>query len=161
MLHVMTASALVAWGLFFNNSPAPKPQPKAAQISRTVHHPDAHSHHVPAESSQSGAYGQIDSHGLHALISANVDVFVADARPAKYDNGRRIPTARLLPYNASDSEIRRAIPNRSTLIVTYCGNARCPLSEKLAKRLTSMGYENVLKNPDGLRGWTDAGYSLR
>jgi rhodanese-related sulfurtransferase len=41
--------------------------------------------------------------------------------------------------------------------VTYCSNPACPNSQRVAARLTALGYTNVRKYREGIEDWTEAG----
>jgi rhodanese-related sulfurtransferase len=102
----------------------------------------------------------IDTAGLALLVRSSAPVHVLDARPDDYDDGKRIPGARQLPYNTDEKGAAEALANQDSLVVTYCSNLHCPMSRKLARRLRQLGYENVLVYPDGLAGWIAAGYPV-
>jgi rhodanese-related sulfurtransferase len=106
-------------------------------------------------------YGHMDTLALHALLNAKYISFVlADARTALFDDGDRIPGAVSLPSNSTPDAIDAAIPDKATLVVVYCNGLKCPASKKLADRLVSLGYQNVIKNPEGLDGWEAAGFPI-
>lgn len=113
-----------------------------------------------AEATDSQPRPTITGSALKALLDAKVPVVVADARSGKYDDGRRIPTAISLNAGSSEEEITKVIPNKDTLVVTYCANPKCPASSKLASHLTSLGYKNVIELPEGIDGWVAAGYTV-
>lgn len=94
---------------------------------------------------------------LDQLINSKEDVYLFDARSAKYDDGKRIPTGVALSYNASAKEVAEVIPYKNSLVITYCSNLQCPASAKLAKHLHDLGYTNVKEYPEGIKGWRDAG----
>lgn len=102
-------------------------------------------------------YGEIDSKGLMALINAGVPLVIFDSRAAKYDDGKRIPGAKLVPYNLSVEQMQQYIPAKESLIVTYCTSARCPLSKLQANKLIQQGYPNVIKYPGGIEEWVAEG----
>lgn len=103
---------------------------------------------------------EITTAGLEALIKAEADVAVFDARSGKYDDGKRIPGAKSLNAGSSEKEIAQAAPDKEQVIVTYCSNTKCPASAKLAERLRSMGYQNVIEYPVGIQGWIEAGHEV-
>ena len=102
----------------------------------------------------------IDTEGLQQIVSEGSSATIIDARSAKYDDGKRIPGAIALTADASDENIAAALPNKDAQIVTYCSNLKCPASDKLAKRLTALGYNNVVKYPEGIEGWSTAGQKV-
>ena len=102
----------------------------------------------------------IDTEGLQQIVSEGSGATIIDARSAKYDDGKRSPGAIALTADASDESIAAALPDKDAQIVTYCSNLKCPASGKLAKRLTALGYHNVVKYPEGIEGWSTAGQKI-
>ena len=51
----------------------------------------------------------------------------------------------------------RVLPDRAAPIVTYCSNPACANSQRVADRLTALGYTNVRKYREGIEDWTAAG----
>jgi rhodanese-related sulfurtransferase len=49
------------------------------------------------------------------------------------------------------------LPDRTAPIVTYCSNQACPNSQRVADRLTALGYTNVRKYAGGIEDWVSAG----
>jgi rhodanese-related sulfurtransferase len=102
----------------------------------------------------------VNTAALKALIRSGTPLTLVDARVGKYDDGRRIPNALNLSPEAQASEIQRVLPSKEALIVTYCGNLKCPASSMLAARLNSLGYKHVLKYPQGIEGWVKEGNAV-
>ena len=100
---------------------------------------------------------EISTATLEELIESRVPVTILDARTGKYDDGRRIPGAKGLGADSSEERIRTMLRSEDALIVTYCSNLQCPASRMLAKRLTELGYKNILEYPHGIEGWAAAG----
>ena len=100
---------------------------------------------------------ELSTAALATLVRAKAPAVILDARTAKWDDGQRIPGAQHLTYEASAADVSALLPRKDTLIVTYCGSQKCPLSHKLAHRLQSLGYTNVLEYRDGIKGWRAAG----
>ncbi|OGV47166.1 MAG: hypothetical protein A2X46_09930 [Lentisphaerae bacterium GWF2_57_35] len=94
---------------------------------------------------------------MRSILDAKTPVAVVDARTAQYDDGKRISGAISLPADSSTEAIEKALPDKNQLVVTYCSNLKCPASKILSEKLIEMGYKNVLKYPDGLEGWLQAG----
>ncbi|MCB1135532.1 MAG: rhodanese-like domain-containing protein [Chlamydiia bacterium] len=118
---------------------------------------------VPATAATpaSRAYGKLDTKALEIMLRSPTPPVMLDARKPRYDDGERIGNAVLMPPGTSAEEIARVVPNKDTLIVTYCSHMRCPLSHELAEDLIGKGYRNVLVYPYGLKGWKEAGLSLK
>lgn len=106
------------------------------------------------------SYGKIDTQGLKSLVDSKAPVVVVDARSAQWDDGKRIPGAIMLTSDSSDEAIAAALPSKDALVVTYCSNLKCPASAKLAEKLVGLGYKNVVKYPEGLAGWVEAGHEV-
>jgi rhodanese-related sulfurtransferase len=65
-----------------------------------------------------------------------------------------IPGAIHLGKGVIERDIERAIPDKSTQIVLYCGGGfRSALA---ADNIQKMGYRNVISMDGGWRGWTEA-----
>lgn len=104
---------------------------------------------------------KISTDALSALLRSGVKMTVLDARSGKYDDGRRIPGAKSLASKASAAEIATvAGADKSTLIVTYCSNVKCPASKRLAGALRDLGYVNVIEYEEGIDGWAAAGKTV-
>lgn len=48
----------------------------------------------------------------------------------------------------------------SPRVIVYCDGPECGASERLAKRLTESGLQNISVLPDGFPGWEEAGYPV-
>ena len=97
---------------------------------------------------------EIDTPALKTLVRAKVSIVIVDARGVQKT---RIPGAVAMNVRAKDEEIVKAVPDKNTLVVTYCGGPQCPLSTMLAKRMHGLGYQNVLEYRAGIRGWVASG----
>ncbi len=113
-----------------------------------------------SQDSQTHAYQTITAEGLKSWLDAGKSVTILDARTREYDDGKRLPGAKFLPYNAKDEEVRQAIPSTESTVVVYCSSPKCPASKFLADRLVEMGYKNVYKYPDGISDWTSKGFPV-
>jgi rhodanese-related sulfurtransferase len=116
-----------------------------------------------AECAKTGCAAKIaktNTTGLKAMMDAGVKVTLLDARTGKYDDGRRIPGAGSLAPNATAEDAAKAIPSKEALVVTYCSSTKCPASEMLAAQLKKLGYSNVIKYPEGIAGWAEAGLDV-
>lgn len=105
-------------------------------------------------------YKEIDTRNLKELIDSKKPIILIDARTAEHDDGTRIPGAINLPYNATSEQIASKIPQKEALVVVYCSGVKCPASKYLAETLVKQGYSNVLKYPEGIDGWMQAGYNV-
>jgi rhodanese-related sulfurtransferase len=114
----------------------------------------------PAKAGTHG-YTKIDTDGLDKLIQSGEEFVLIDARSGKYDDGRRIGSAKQLAATASEEEIAKALPNKDAKIVAYCSSKKCPASAMLLDRLATLGYKDLVKYPDGIGGWADAGKPVK
>jgi rhodanese-related sulfurtransferase len=99
----------------------------------------------------------INTEGLAALIRLKTPMTLLDARTGKFDDGRRVPGAKVLAPTAKDEEVAAMLPDKQALIVTYCVNVKCQASPMLAKKLRGLGYTNVIEYHEGIEGWAAAG----
>lgn len=104
--------------------------------------------------------GRLNTAALAALMATRTPMVIVDARPAKYDDGKRIPGAKSVSADSSDDEIKAMLPDKSDLIVAYCVNPECPASPQLAEKLRKMGYKNVVEYSEGIEGWQKAGHEV-
>jgi rhodanese-related sulfurtransferase len=93
---------------------------------------------------------------LKAAIEADT-VTVVDALGGEYYAAQHLPGA--IPLVADDVAVRAGelLPDKNAAIVTYCSNAQCPNSERVATLLRGAGYTNVRKYRDGIQDWLEAG----
>ncbi|GEM_PF-2512790 len=105
-------------------------------------------------------HNEIQTNELKRMMETNKDLILVDARKRKNDDGYRIGNARLVPPDAPPTHIRAALPSKSSTIVVYCASAKCPASVNLARRLISMGYEDVHVYKAGIKGWVNAGNKM-
>lgn len=56
-----------------------------------------------------------------------------------------------------EDNIQQAVPEKNTPVVVYCQNTDCPVSEKAARKLDSLGYSNVYDYAAGKEDWQEAG----
>ena len=111
----------------------------------------------PVAGKESSNHAEINTSGLKALLAANADLVLVDARSGKYDDGKRIPGAQSLNSGSSEKEIESVVSDKNALIVTYCSNLKCPASAQLAEKLRKLGYDNVIEYPNGIQGWIEDG----
>lgn len=106
-------------------------------------------------------YRIIHTEALNRVVrSANPTVVIIDARGIKTDNGKRIPSAKAIPFDAPNNNITANIPEKQATIIVYCENAQCDESNILIDRLMKMGYTNVWKYPEGIEDWEKSGLQV-
>jgi rhodanese-related sulfurtransferase len=101
--------------------------------------------------------GTINTEGLEALIASNVPMTILDARGGKWDDGKRIASARNLTSDASAEQAQKLIPSKGSLVVLYCSNPECSASGRLATKLSELGYTNLLTYEEGIEAWINSG----
>ncbi|HNW34310.1 MAG TPA: rhodanese-like domain-containing protein [Candidatus Ozemobacteraceae bacterium] len=116
--------------------------------------------HFQTSSLKSPGGSSITTEGLKALLQSKVPLTILDARSGIFDDRRRIPGAKALNAESKVSEIVKILPEKESLIVTYCANLKCPASHNLSERLKSLGYKNVLEYPEGIAGWIKSGHEV-
>jgi rhodanese-related sulfurtransferase len=96
---------------------------------------------------------------LKAAIDAGA-VTVVDALGGDYYAKQHLPGAIAMVEADVDRLAPQLLPNRAAAIVTYCSNAACPNSQRVADRLSRLGYQNVRKYREGIEDWVRAGLPL-
>ena len=84
-------------------------------------------------------------------------VTVVDALGGEYYAKQHLPGAIPLVESDVPEQAAQLLPDRHAPIVTYCSNPACPNSQRVAERLTALGYTNVRKYREGIEDWTAAG----
>ena len=69
-----------------------------------------------------------------------------------------IPGAIHLGRGVIERDIEKAVPDKNTRVVLYCGGGY--RSALAADNLQKMGYRDVISMDGGWRGWTDAGFPV-
>lgn len=81
---------------------------------------------------------------------------LVDARdPVQYGR-EHIPGAINVPY--VDIRAGANLPPRDALIVIYCSDRDCPISQYAYTALQTLGYTNLYDMREGIQGWKAAGY---
>ncbi len=128
------------------------PPPEAAPLTRAAQALlDAANARVP----------QVDTAGLVAQLKAHPETVVLDVRtPAEVDDSGHIAAPRFVNITRGLLEFRieRAVPDKNTPIVVYCGvSQRSPLA---AETLMKLGYTSVKNYRDGFVNWRRAGLPI-
>ena len=96
---------------------------------------------------------------LRAEIDAGT-VTVVDALGGAYYEKQHLPGAIALVEDDVADRAAVLLPDKAAAIVTYCSNVACPNSERVAEKLTALGYTNVRRYREGIEDWADAGLPL-
>ena len=105
-------------------------------------------------------YSIINTEALATLLRSGTDIVLIDARSAKWDDGRRLPGAKVLTDKTTEKEALALIGGKDKLVVAYCTNLKCGASKRLANRLVELGFENVMKYPEGIDEWQAEGHKV-
>ena len=98
---------------------------------------------------------------LRRKLDAGESFVLVDALAPMIYAHSHLPEAINLPAAAVDpTRVARRIPDRDTEIVVYCANADCDDSLFTARKLTELGYTNVLHYAGGKDEWRELGYPL-
>lgn len=106
---------------------------------------------------ESHPWEEIDASKLETMINSEIPMELVDARTDKWFDGTLISGAKRLPADSSDMAIAQALPNKTELVVVYCGGEKCPASKQLAQRLVNVGYKNVFDYHGGISEWKALG----
>ncbi|MBL8676755.1 MAG: rhodanese-like domain-containing protein [Alphaproteobacteria bacterium] len=102
---------------------------------------------------QASDHGVIDAKALKNLIDTKTNMVILDARNKQWDDGRRIPGGKSVPFDSSPEAVLLAAPHKDSLIVVYCGAYQCPQGRTLADRMTNEGYTHILEYAGGMHEW--------
>lgn len=101
---------------------------------------------------------KIDIEGLKALRESGEVFALIDSRGGKYFDGEVIEGAKHLPVDEQTEEkLSEIVPDKSTKVVFYCSNVKCPASELGGFKAKASGYDNVYKYPGGFEEWKKMG----
>ena len=89
-------------------------------------------------------------------MDAGEKMIIVDVREDNEWARGHIPGAVHLGKGVIERDIEKAIPDKETPLVLYCGGGfRSALA---ADNLQKMGYRNVTSMDGGWRGWTESGF---
>jgi rhodanese-related sulfurtransferase len=96
-----------------------------------------------------------DIPAVKKLLDARAKPILIDVREDSEWARGHVPGAIHLSKGIIERDIERAIPDKNTPLVLYCGGGfRSALA---ADNIQKMGYRNVISMDGGWRGWTEAG----
>ncbi len=97
---------------------------------------------------------------LRTALATRSDVVVVETlRAEHYDQGH-LPGAVHLHPDDVERRAAQVLPDRETLVVTYCSNSACGNSRAAAEKLAKLGYRNVRRYEAGKQDWQEAGLPL-
>ncbi len=74
---------------------------------------------------------------------------------ARGQGATAIKGAKFLAADAKDSEIQELLADKTSMVIVYCGNVKCPASMTLAERLVGLGYTNISHYAGGIAEWEE------
>jgi len=100
---------------------------------------------------------EITREELKAKVDRGEDLVVVETLGPRYYEDAHLPGAINIPYTEVEELAPAMLPDRSVEIVVYCSNKACQNSPQAARRLTTLGYENVYDYEEGKQDWIEAG----
>ena len=94
---------------------------------------------------------------LKTKMDRGDDLTLIEALPRRYYEDAHLPGAVNVPHDRIDELAPALLPDKSREIVVYCSNRACQNSPQAARRLISLGYENVRDYEEGKQDWIGAG----
>lgn len=94
---------------------------------------------------------------LKGKMDRGEESFLVDTLGEKYYWHSHLPGALNLPLEQID-QAREVLPDKGAEIIVYCIDPPCEISEKAARKLEAMGYENVRDYQGGKQDWLEAGF---
>ncbi|HEX2874014.1 MAG TPA: rhodanese-like domain-containing protein [Polyangiaceae bacterium] len=103
---------------------------------------------------------EISVQELATRLNSSKPPAVAEILGPQYFASGHLPGAINLPLEGFAESAVRHLPNKSADIVVYCASATCQNSDIAARKLQSLGYQNVRLFRGGKAAWKDAGHPL-
>ncbi len=101
-------------------------------------------------------YSEVDTPIVKSAQKKNNAVII-DARPYKKYLQSTIPGAIAIPDTQVDKLVGKFPADKNIKVITFCGGYHCGKSHKVAKKMLSMGYTNVVVYAGGLPKWKKDG----
>ena len=103
----------------------------------------------------------IDTETLKEVMESGSPFILLDARGDHWNDRNIIPGAKLAASDFSEARLASLIPSKESLIIVYAFSASCPKGRMLVDKLMSLGYQNIMEYPEGLKVWRDvSGYPV-
>lgn len=99
----------------------------------------------------------ISTTDLDSKIRSGQDFVLLEALPPHHYAQKHLPGAKNMPHDAVDQLAAGLIGNREREVVIYCASPTCQNSSVAARRLETLGYQNVRVFEGGKSAWEDAG----
>ncbi len=101
-------------------------------------------------------YSEVDTAVVKSAQKKNNAVII-DARPYKKYLQSTIPGAIAIPDTDMNKLLGKFPADKNIKVITFCGGYHCGKSHKVAKKMLSMGYKNVVVYAGGLPKWKKDG----
>ncbi|MBI4009061.1 hypothetical protein HY357_02410 [Candidatus Roizmanbacteria bacterium] len=101
---------------------------------------------------------EITTQELKKLISGKKKFILLDCRGVDYYLWEHLPGARNIRWKYVQNQASKIIPDKKTLIVTYCDGFTCSASIRCYKNLVKLGYKNILEYSGGIADWKAYGF---
>ncbi|MEN8304451.1 MAG: rhodanese-like domain-containing protein, partial [Campylobacterota bacterium] len=101
-------------------------------------------------------YSEVDTAVVRSAQKKNNAVII-DARPYKKYLQATIPGAIAIPDTDMNQLLGKLPADKKIKVITFCGGYHCGKSHKVAKKMLSMGYKNVVVYAGGLPKWKKDG----
>ena len=98
----------------------------------------------------------ISTEKLKSKLDQGHPIALLDVRGDEDFDKEHLPGAMAAPLGYIGEGIACCLVKGAEIIV-YCGSTECTASEEGVKRLQDMGFTNVMRYKDGIKGWKDAG----
>lgn len=100
---------------------------------------------------------EISTQELVALRESDRKFVLLDCRGVDYFNWEHIPGAQNIRWKYIAEKTQHSIPDKNTLIVTYCDGFTCKASVRCYENLLKAGYTNLLEYSGGIADWVAHG----
>ena len=95
---------------------------------------------------------------LQELMHDEMPPLILDVLPLESFHRQHLPGALNIPLDEHfDERVLATVSDMRRRLVVVCQTLDCTLSEKAARRLDELGYEDVLDYAGGMTDWMDAG----
>ncbi len=118
-----------------------------------------------------GGYKIVSTDELKKWMDSKKEMLIIDTMPAEksYDKNHipgavnflfPIPELKEMKDDQKAAYKKLLGDNPEKTIVVYCGFTKCSRSHNGAMWAVKLGYKNVYRQPGGIVGWKEAGYSV-
>jgi len=104
--------------------------------------------------------GTITREQLNQKLESGRPFRLVEALSAEQYRQGHLPGAVNLPPDQVEQSAASLLPEKQQEVVVYCASSTCNASENVARELTEMGYQNVLRYVGGKQDWMEAGLPL-